>query len=111
MSITKISTEDDFAEAIKTSNTSYVLVDFYADWCGPCRRMGPLIKTIAEQHPHIKCLKVDIDEVPGLSDTYGVTSIPLFLMFKSGNLNPIDQVMGASQDKLAMMVGRTKSNS
>jgi thioredoxin len=106
MSVTEITNADDLVNAIKGSKTSYILVDFYAEWCGPCKSMAPIFQGLAEQFPNIRYLKVNIDEVPKLADTFGVYSIPLFLMFKSGDLKPIDKVMGADAGKLKRMTKR-----
>lgn len=64
-----------------------VLVDFYADWCGPCRRLGPLVKELAEaRRGKLKVCKVNVDNAPGLSRRYGITGIPALFIFKDGKV-------------------------
>lgn len=59
-----------------------VLVDFYANWCGPCKMLGPILDTISND---IDVIKVDIDKYPELARKYGVMSIPTIILFSSGN--------------------------
>lgn len=64
-----------------------VMVDFYADWCGPCKMMAPLVKKLAEEYEgRIKIGKLNIDENTELAQQYKVMSIPSFLFFKNGSV-------------------------
>lgn len=64
-----------------------VLVDFYADWCGPCKAMGPLIDELAgELAGKAKVVKINIDDSPNAPTKYGVRGIPTFMVFKGGEL-------------------------
>lgn len=70
-----------------------VLVDFYADWCGPCRMMGPVVEKLAEKYDgRVKVGKVNVDEQPELAGRYGVMSIPNFVFLKDGKA--VDNVVG-----------------
>ena len=72
-------------EVINTDKTT--IVDFYADWCGPCKMMSPIIDKIAEENAeNIKVGKVNVDENQELAMKYNVMSIPTILVFKNGNL-------------------------
>jgi thioredoxin 1 len=63
-----------------------VLVDFYADWCGPCRALAPALDELARNTPHAKVVKVDIDKNPQLAAKYRVNSIPTVMVFKDGSI-------------------------
>jgi thioredoxin 1 len=85
-------TQDNFDAAI--ANTSQpVLVDFWAQWCGPCLAMAPVIERLAaEYRGRAEVAKVDVDANPGLAARYGVQSIPTILFFQGGAV--VDQVIG-----------------
>lgn len=71
-----------------------VLVDFWAEWCGPCRRVAPEVDAVATQFGETaKVVKVNVDEEPMLSGRYGIQGIPALLIFKNGEL--VDQIVGA----------------
>jgi thioredoxin 1 len=70
-----------------------VLVDFWAEWCGPCKMLGPVLEEIAlEQGEHLKVAKVNLDHNPALSERFGVQSIPTLLYFQNGELR--DRTVG-----------------
>jgi thioredoxin 1 len=63
-----------------------VLVDFYADWCGPCRMLAPVLDQVARETPNARVVKVNIDNSPQLAAQYGVSSIPTVMVFKGGSV-------------------------
>ena len=84
MSVIKI-TKDNFSEEVLNSSKP-VLLDFYADWCGPCRMVGPIVAEIAEENSDIKVGKINVDEEPELSSQFGVISIPMLAVIENGKI-------------------------
>ena len=80
----KVELNNTFNEIIKSNKK--VLVDFYADWCGPCKMVGPLIAQIADEHEDIAVVKVNVDDEMALAGEYRVSSIPTIILFKDGEL-------------------------
>ena len=62
------------------------MVDFWADWCGPCKMLSPVVDSIAEEHPEIKICKIDIDEEPSLTERFGIMSVPTLVVMKNGEI-------------------------
>ena len=67
-----------------TQRPGVIVVDFYASWCGPCKRMHPIIAELAQQFPSVTFLKVDIDRFKSLARSLSVLSLPTFIIFKNG---------------------------
>ena len=80
--IKELGTED-FNEETKEG---IVLVDFYADWCGPCKMLHPIIEEIAQENTDIKVMKINIDKREDLAQTHNVMSIPTLLLIKDGTI-------------------------
>jgi thioredoxin 1 len=90
MAILKVTSEN--FEQVKNSDKP-VLLDFYADWCMPCRRLAPLIDQIAEEYPEYLICKVNVDDEPSLASQFGVSSIPTLVVMRGGEV--ISQSAGA----------------
>ena len=63
-----------------------VLVDFYADWCGPCRMISPIVEELANEINGLKVIKVNVDNREDVAKTYGIMSIPTLILFKDGQI-------------------------
>jgi len=88
-----IITNDNFDKEVMQADTA-VLVDFWAEWCGPCRMVNPILDDIASEYEgRIKMAKVKVDDNQPLAQKYGVMSIPTFIIFKKGE--QADQFVGA----------------
>ena len=70
-----------------------VLLDFYADWCGPCRMVAPILEEIAAEHPEFTIAKINVDDQPELASRFGVMSIPTLVVLEDGNI--VHQSSGA----------------
>ncbi len=77
-------TKENFEE-IK-NNSSTLLLDFYADWCGPCKMVAPIVDQIAQEHPEYAVGKINVDLEPELAGEFGVMSIPTLVVLKNGEV-------------------------
>jgi thioredoxin 1 len=101
-------TEQNFDEALFATE-GLAMVDFWAEWCGPCRAIAPVLEEVAEaSEVEVTLLKVNVDENPGLASRYGIRSIPTILFVKDGTV--VDRVVGAvSKTALLDIVNRHAS--
>jgi thioredoxin 1 len=76
-------TDGDFDDVVLRGETP-VVVDFWAPWCGPCKAVAPVLEQLAEAHPHVEFVKLDIDANPDAASRYGVLSIPTVILFERG---------------------------
>ena len=86
----RITAENFTAEVIQSDKP--VLLDVWAEWCGPCRMLGPVLADFAEKHDDVKVGKVNVDEQPALAASFGIMSIPTLILFKGGK--PVAQRIG-----------------
>ena len=100
----KVLNETDFEELVLQAEVP-VLVDFYADWCGPCKMMAPVVEEIAEEVAgRAQVCKLNVDQNMALAQKYQVMNIPTFLIFRNGQVS--DRVVGAVQkDELLLKLG------
>lgn len=90
-------TDQNFEEELKKA-AKPVVVDFYADWCGPCRALGPVLEKIAEEYKDkIILLKANVNEIPMAAEKYGADRIPFVVLFKNGK--PVDSFVGLAPEE------------
>ena len=92
MSVIKVD-HSNFKEVV-SDNKGTVILDFWAEWCGPCMMIAPIVEEISETHPEITFCKVNVDDEPAIAAAYGIMSIPTLIKFKDGKM--IDQNVGYS---------------
>ena len=85
----------------RKTNEGVVLVDFYADWCGPCRRLGPIIENVAQKIGNrASVYKVNIDEGTGLARRYNIRGVPTMMIFKNGKV--VDTMSGVQPEAVIL---------
>ena len=90
----KIVNTEEFNELRNNGN---VVVDFYADWCGPCKMLGPVMEEVSKDYPEVNFVKINVDEHEALAAELGIMSIPSVFMMKDGKV--VDQFLGAQQER------------
>ncbi|PIP15306.1 thioredoxin [Candidatus Roizmanbacteria bacterium CG22_combo_CG10-13_8_21_14_all_35_9] len=106
MSVTQINKDSFQAEVL--DQKGIVFVDFYADWCGPCKMTGPILEELAKEKKEMKFVKVNVDENPELTSQYQIFSIPTFVVFKEGKM--VSQFVGGhSKEGFLREINKTMS--
>ncbi len=80
MSIIHLGNED-FEQLVKEG---VVIIDFYAEWCGPCKMLGPMLETFSSQRSDVKVIKIDIDQHEDMARAFGIMSVPTLMLYKNG---------------------------
>ena len=91
-------TQEEFPSVINDKKTPLVIVDFFAEWCMPCVKMGPVFERLAGKYSKVKFCKVNVDEANNLANEYAVSSIPCIIFFKEGE--EVDRIVGSASDFL-----------
>lgn len=101
MTVEKV-TSDRFDEAVLKSEKP-VLVDFYADWCGPCKMLSPVVEQLAQESDAYRVCKINVDEAPDIASRYGIMSIPTLIVFKNGQVAATSVGVQSKQAIAAML--------
>ena len=88
--VEKIYSEDFTSKVIKSPNT--ILVDFFADWCGPCKMLAPVLDELSTSNPEIDFYKINVDENQDIANAFEISSIPCLIIFKDGE--EVDRAVG-----------------
>ena len=93
-----ILTDENFASEVK-NHTGVAIVDFFGEWCGPCKAFAPVFEAFAAAHPEVKCAKAEVGGVSGAASELGIMAVPTIVFFKDGK--PAETLQGAvAQDAL-----------
>lgn len=98
--VTKIESEDEFKEYVNTGE--YCMVAFNAVWCGPCKKMKPILDRMSETYPTVKFFEVDVDQLESVSSEAGVSAMPTYMIYSWGRV--IDQLVGGNETKFEAFV-------
>lgn len=97
MGVLQLNSQNFEKEVLQEQKT--VLVDFYADWCGPCKMMAPVVQKLAEEIGNkAKICKINVDDAQNIAGQYGVMSIPTFIVFKQGE--PVKKAVGVQSEEV-----------
>lgn len=93
-------------DVVEASKKELIILDFYADWCGPCKMLGPILEKLAEEYK-VKLIKLNVDQEQGLAQEFGIMSIPTVVFFKDGE--PKDFFTGAyPENKIKEFIEKNK---
>ena len=101
MAVIKL-TKENFDEIVRNPQKP-VLVDFWADWCGPCKMLGPVVEELSNETDDVVFAKVNVDEEPDLAGAFGIMSIPTLILFKNGEKSAVS-VGFKAKDELAEFI-------
>ncbi|XP_011861687.1 PREDICTED: thioredoxin-2-like [Vollenhovia emeryi] len=104
--VTVIQNSDDLKSKLKDAGNNLVVIDFFAEWCGPCKMIGPLIEELSKEMKDIVFLKVDVDECEDIAAEYEISSMPTFVFIKEGKV--LETFSGANIDKLKNTIQKHK---
>lgn len=102
-----IGNQTELSEELDKAGDKLVVVDFFATWCGPCKRMSPIMEGMSEQFKNVVFLKADVDENIESSSKYEVTCMPTFLFFKKKEV--VERFSGAAKDKIISIINKLTS--
>lgn len=97
-------TKEEFDEALAGAGDKAVLVDFYADWCGPCKMIAPKLEAMSKEFTNVVFLKVNVDDNGEVAEENNISAMPTFLIFK--NKEKVDELVGASEAKLRELAAK-----
>ncbi|XP_005996498.1 thioredoxin [Latimeria chalumnae] len=104
--VRRIDNMEQFDAALKEAGSKLVVVDFFAEWCGPCKMIAPKIEALSKTYTNVVFLKVDVDEAEDVAQHYEITAMPTFIFFKDGK--KLEVFCGANADKLVQKIEELK---
>ncbi|ARF11652.1 thioredoxin [Klosneuvirus KNV1] len=113
--IIEVTSVDHFKSIVNDTNYQYVFIDFYAVWCGPCRRIAPKLAEYSKKYKTVRFLKVDVDKLGELATAYGISAMPTFKVvqpfdpMKGGSLKALYEVVGADSVEIEKLLNKLTS--
>jgi len=102
MPVRHIHSHEEYKQQIQGAGDKLVVVDFFATWCGPCKKISPYMETLSTQYENVIFLKVDVDELETVSKEEEISAMPTFYFYKAGKR--VADLVGASQEGLLNLV-------
>ncbi|KAK6617455.1 hypothetical protein RUM43_014464 [Polyplax serrata] len=102
--VLEVKGKKDLSVKIQEAGNKLVVIDFFADWCGPCKQIAPQIEEMEAEYSNVVFLKVDVDENEEISEEYQITAMPTFFFIKNGN--KLDFFTGANVTKLKLTINK-----
>ncbi|KAL3296689.1 putative thioredoxin [Colletotrichum asianum] len=104
MVVHNVKSKEEFNAKLADPKTPLIILDAFATWCGPCKAIAPILANLSntEAHTGLHFVKIDVDEVPDLSQDLGIRAMPTFLIFKNGE--KVEEVVGANPNALTAAV-------
>jgi thioredoxin 1 len=106
--VVEITEESKFIELVADEKNGYVLVDFFAQWCGPCKQFSPTLERLSKEWPNVDFYKVDIENLTEVASQENIRSMPTFILYFNGI--EVEKVIGASEKLLLKLLEKTKQD-
>ncbi len=103
--VVPITQEERFIELVGAEDTGYVLVDFFAEWCGPCKRFSPTLDRLSTEWTDVKFYKVDVEVLENVAKEENISCMPTFVLFHNGS--EVGRVSGATESKLVELLNKS----
>ncbi|CAL8075435.1 unnamed protein product [Calicophoron daubneyi] len=104
--VSHVNKKDEVIKFVSDAQGKLVVLDFYAEWCGPCKRIAPVVEQLSTQYPDVKFAKIDVDQDSECSAHYKVNCMPTFVFFKNGT--EVERFSGADETKLRSAITKYK---
>jgi thioredoxin 1 len=104
--VVEITEESKFIEKVADEKNGYVLVDFFAEWCGPCKRFSPTLEKLSQQWTNVAFYKVDVENLTHVAEEEKISSMPTFVLYYNGR--EVDRISGALEEKLVALLSKSK---
>jgi thioredoxin 1 len=105
--VLEISEESKFIELVADEKNGYVLIDFFAEWCGPCKRFAPTLERLSTEWKNVAFYKVDVEVLTNVAEEEKISSMPTFVLYLNGR--EVGRVSGAIEEKVVGLLSNSKS--